>query len=80
MRANSDVYRIPLEKRILKKCMNGEFTDAKTIIGIMKNQGNEAKWQFILTTAQTTKPCKEATAAIINALEENYENHQACTT
>ena len=30
-----DVYRIPLEKAF-EKCMNGEFKDAKTIIGIMK--------------------------------------------
>lgn len=30
-----DVYRVPLEKAF-EKCMNGEFTDAKTIIGIMK--------------------------------------------
>lgn len=30
-----DVYRIPLETAF-EKCMNGEFKDAKTIIGIMK--------------------------------------------
>lgn len=30
-----DVYRIPLEEAF-EKCMNGEFKDAKTIIGIMK--------------------------------------------
>ncbi len=30
-----DVCKIPLEEAF-KKCMNGEFRDAKTIIGIMK--------------------------------------------